>query len=148
MEPTIESLEQEVKTEHDLYLRALADFENYRRRVERERSQMGREALRRFILPLLDVIDDLERLLKFAEAAASPLADRIRDVHAKLLKILDIEGIRPFESVGQPFDPSIHEAVATQPAGEHPPGTVVEEVRHGYRWYDDILRPARVVVAS
>jgi molecular chaperone GrpE len=148
MEPTIESLEHEVKTEHDLYLRALADFENYRRRVEREKSQLGREALRRFILPLLDVIDDLERLLKFAEAAASPLADRIRDVHAKLLKILDIEGIRPFGSVGQPFDPSIHDAVATQPAGERPPGTVVEEVRRGYRWDDEALRPARVVVAS
>jgi molecular chaperone GrpE len=148
MERTLESLEHELKTEHDLHLRALADFENYRRRVERESSQLGRETLRRFILPLLDVIDDLVRLLKFAEAAGSPLADQIRDVHGKLLKILDIEGIRPFESVGQPFDPSLHDAVATQPAAKHPAGTVVEEVRRGYRWDDQLLRPARVVVAS
>ncbi|HYR43805.1 MAG TPA: nucleotide exchange factor GrpE, partial [Terriglobia bacterium] len=67
MERTVEILEQELKTEHDLYLRALADFENYRRRTDRERAQFGKEALRRFILPLLDVIDDLERLLNFAE---------------------------------------------------------------------------------
>jgi molecular chaperone GrpE len=147
MERTIENLEQELKSEHDLYLRALADFENYRRRTDRERSQFGREALRRFVLPLLDVIDDLERLLNFAETNASPLTDRIRDVHKKLLKILDIEGIRPFQSVGRPFDPSLHEAVATQPASDGTQGMVVEEVRRGYRWDDETLRTARVVVA-
>ena len=61
MERTVESLEQDLKSEHDLYLRALADFENYRRRVERDRDHAGREALRRFLLPLLDIVDDLER---------------------------------------------------------------------------------------
>jgi molecular chaperone GrpE len=147
MERTIENLEQELKSEHDLYLRALADFENYRRRTDRERSHFGREALRRFVLPLLDIIDDLERLLNFAETNASPLTDRIRDVHKKLLKILDVERIRPFESVGRPFDPSLHEAVATQPASDGTQGMVVEEVRRGYRWDDEILRTARVVVA-
>src|SRR5258708_7856369 len=99
MERTLENLEQELKTEHDLYLRALADFENYRRRTDRDRAHFGREGLRRFILPLLDIIDDLERLLNFADTQASPFTDQIRDVYQKLLKLLDIEGIRPFQSV-------------------------------------------------
>jgi molecular chaperone GrpE len=148
MERTIENLEQELKTEHDLYLRALADFENYRRRTDRERARFGREALRRFMLPLLDVIDDLERLLNFAETQGSPLTDQIRDIHQKLLKLLDIEGIRPFQSVGNPFDPALHEAVATQPAAEQTEGTVLQEVRRGYFWDDELLRSARVVVAA
>jgi len=147
MEPTIENLEQELKSEHDLYLRALADFDNYRRRTDRERAQFGREALRRFILPLLDVIDDLERLLTFAETETSPFVDRIRGVHRKLLKLLEVEGIRPFQSIGKPFEPALHEAVATEPAGEHPPGAIVQEVRRGYSWDDEVLRTASVVVA-
>jgi molecular chaperone GrpE len=147
MERTIENLEQELKSEHDLYLRALADFDNFRRRVDRERDQSGREALRKFILGLLDVIDDLQRFLNFVQNETSPFVDGIRLVHQKLLKLLESEGVRPFESVGKPFDPTIHEAVATQPAGERTPGIVVEEVRPGYKWNDELLRTARVVVA-
>jgi molecular chaperone GrpE len=147
MERTVESLEQELKSEHDLYLRALADFDNFRRRTERERAHFGKEALRRFILPILDVVDDLERFLKSAPNEPSPFADGIRAIHQKLVKILDAAGVRPFESVGHPFDPSQHEAVATAPATEHPPGTIVQEARRGYRWDDEVLRSARVVVA-
>jgi len=69
-------------------------------------------------------------------------------VHRKLLKLLEVEGIRPFQSIGRPFDPTLDEAVATQPAaGEYTPGIVVQEVRRGYAWDDELLRTARVVVA-
>src|SRR4030095_6095494 len=78
MEPTIENLEQELRSEHDLYLRALADFENYRRRIEREREHLGKEALRRFLLPLLDVLDDFERFLNSVENDTSPFIDVMR----------------------------------------------------------------------
>jgi molecular chaperone GrpE len=147
MERTVENLEQELKSEHGLYLRALADFENYRRRIERERGQLGKESLRRFLLPLLDVIDDFDRFLNLVENETSPFIAGMRVVHGKLLKLLEVEGVRPFESVGQPFDPSIHEAVGTAPPGEYPPGTVVQEIRRGYRWGDELLRIPRVVVA-
>ena len=148
MERTVENLEQELKTEHDLYLRSLADFENYRRRIDRERSHFGKEALRDFLLSLLDAIDDLERLLNFVADESTPFIDGIRAVHRKLMNLLEREGVRPFESVGKPFDPSIHEAVSTAAAGENTLGNVVQEVRRGYRWKDDLLRPARVVVAA
>jgi molecular chaperone GrpE len=150
MERTIESLEHELKSEHDLYLRALADFDNYRRRIDRERAQLGREALRRFILQLLDVVDDFERFLNIVESETSPFVNGMRVVHGKFLRVLEAEGVRPFHSVGKPFDPSRHEAAGTAPAGEYPPGTVVEEIRRGYRWgasENELLRTARVVVA-
>jgi molecular chaperone GrpE len=146
MERTVEALEQELKSEHHLYLRALADFDNFRRRIDRERANLGKEALRNFLVPLLDVIDDLERSLKAAETEKSPLVDGVRAVRDKFLRVLDAEGVRPFQSVGQPFDPSQHEAVGTAPAEGHPQGTVVQEVQPGYRWGDDLLRSARVVV--
>ena len=146
MERTIEDVEQELKTEHGLYLRALADFDNYRRRMDRERSHVGREALRQFILSLLDVVDDLERLLNVAEEG-TPFLKEVRMVHRKLMDLLEKAGVRPFESVGKPFDPSLHEVVATAPAGERTEGLVVQEVKRGYLWDNDLLRPAHVLVA-
>jgi molecular chaperone GrpE len=145
-EKTIETLEQDLKTEHAMYLRALADFDNYRRRIDRERNKFGTEALRDFMSELLDVVDDLERFLNFVEET-SPFIDGVRFVHQKLLSLLEKEGVRPFESVGKPFDPSLHEVVTTVPAEDTTEGTIVHEARRGYKFRDDILRPARVVVA-
>src|SRR2546425_12286158 len=109
MERTIEDVEQELKTEHGLYLRALADFDNYRRRMDRERSHVGREALRGFILSLLEVVDDLERLVNVAEEN-TPFLNEVRMVHRKLSVLLEKTGGRPFDSVGETFDPSVPEA--------------------------------------
>src|SRR5262249_15995460 len=148
MERTVETLEQELKSEHNLYLRALADFENYRRRIDRERAQLGKEALRQFILPFLDIIDDLERFLKSVENENSPFIKGMRVAQRKFIKLLESQGVSPSQSVGERFDPALHEAVGTAAASdEYPEGTVVEEVRRGYRWGDDLLRSARVVVA-
>ena len=147
-EKTIEDLEQDLKSEHGLYLRALADFDNYRRRIDRERAQFGTESLRRFIVPLLDVVDDLERLLKSADEQANPFVDGARVVHQKLLSLLEKEGVRPFKAVGKQFDPALHEVAATSPADDQEQGAIVQELRPGYKFKDDLLRPARVVVAA
>jgi molecular chaperone GrpE len=148
VERTIESLEQELKTEHNLHLRALADFENYRRRVNREREHVGKEALGEFMRPLLDGVDDLERLLEFVGDETSPVIDAVRAVYRKMSDLLAREGVRPMQAVGEPFDPSIHEVVATAPAGEKNMGTVVQEIRRGYTWDGELLRTAQVVVAA
>jgi molecular chaperone GrpE len=146
-EKTIEALEQDLKSEHGLHLRALADFDNYRRRIERERFQFGTEMLRSFLVGLLDVMDDLERFLDFVGEETSPFIDGIRVVYQKLISLLESVDVRPFESYGKPFDPSLHEVAGTQPAADKMEGTVVQEVRRGYRFKNDLLRPARVVVA-
>src|SRR5262245_37693124 len=147
-EKTIETLERDLKSEHNLHLRALADFDNYRRRIERDRAQFGTELLRNFLASLLDVVDDLERFLNVVAEETSPFIDGIRVVHQKLLDLLEKEGVRPFETVGQPFDPSLHEIAGVQPVEGKPQGTIIQEVRRGYKFRDDLLRPARVIVAA
>src|SRR5262245_44997199 len=124
-EKTIETLEQDLKTEHDLHLRALADFDNYRRRIDRERAHVRREALRDSMSGLLDAVDDLERSLEFAGKEKSPFIDAVRVAHQKLLALLEKEGVSPFESVGKPFDPALHEVASTAPGEEDTLGSVV-----------------------
>ena len=148
MERPVESLEQELKTEHDLHLRALADFDNFRRRVNRERAHIGKEALRDFIRSLLDAVDDLERLLEFAGGDTSPIIDAVGAVYRKIMSLLAKNGVRPIESVGQPFDPALHEVVATVAAVDKALGVVVQEVRRGYVWDGDLLRSTQVVVTA
>jgi molecular chaperone GrpE len=69
-------------------------------------------------------------------------------IHRKLLGLLEAQGVTPLDSLGESFDPALHEAVGSVRADEHEPGTIVEEVQRGYRWGDDLLRPARVRVAQ
>jgi molecular chaperone GrpE len=97
---------------------------------------------------LLDVVDDLERLLEFVGDEISPVIDAVRAVYRKIMDLLASEGVKPMQSVGQPFDPALHEVVATAPAGEKTMGIVVQEVRRGYMWDDEVLRTAQVVVAA
>ncbi|HEX4999711.1 MAG TPA: nucleotide exchange factor GrpE [Terriglobia bacterium] len=148
MPKQVESLEEELRIEHDLYLRALADFANYRRRMERAQTEFGILARRELIIPLLDIVDDFERALGAEGAGENSFLEGMRAVHKKLTALLEKEGIHAFESVGEPFDPARHEATASAPAVDQAPGTVVQEIRRGYRQGDDVLRPARVIVAQ
>jgi molecular chaperone GrpE len=144
----LERLQEQLRTEHEMYLRALADFENYRRRVERESARTVRSGKREIILSMLDVLDGFDRALQHAGKDQSSLFDGLQAIHRKLLAILQAQGIAPFDSVGQTFDPALHEAIAAVAANGHPSGTIVEDVQRGYRWGDEVLRPARVRVAQ
>jgi molecular chaperone GrpE len=144
----IELLREELRHEHDMYLRALADFDNYRRRVERERSSAARSGKREVILPLLNVLDDFDRALTHLGDAPAALSDGLRAVHRKLLGLLDAQGVTPFKSLGEPFNPELHEALGSVDREDQEPGTVAEEMQRGYRWGADILRHARVRVAK
>ena len=144
----LERLQEQLRTEHEMYLRALADFENYRRRVDRESSRTVRSGKREIILSLLEVLDGFDRAFQHAEKNQSPLFEGLQAIHRKLLGVLQAQGIAPFDSVGQTFDPALHEAIASVAANGHPSGTVVDDVQRGYRWGDEVLRPARVRVAQ
>jgi molecular chaperone GrpE len=72
----------------------------------------------------------------------------MRAIHRKLLGLLEAQGIKPFDSLGQTFNPELHEAIASVPSDSHQPGEIVDEVQRGYRWGDQVLRPARVRVAT
>jgi len=146
--PELERLKEELQREHDMYLRALADFDNYRRRVDRERGATAQRSKREVLLPLLEVLDDLDLAFRHLEDVPSSVSEGLQAIHRKLLGFIEAQGIAPFDSIGQPFDPALHEAAGSIRSDKYESGTVAEEVQHGYRMGNELLRPARVRVAQ
>jgi molecular chaperone GrpE len=144
----IERLKHELSREHDRHLRALADFDNYRKRVQRERDSAAQAGKRQLVLALLDVMDDFERALAYANTAPESILTGARVIHKRLTDLLQAEGVVPYTSAAQPFDPALHEAVEVINTDQAMPGVVLNELSHGYRWGDEVLRPARVRVAQ
>jgi len=144
----IDKLRDDLRNERDRNLRTLADFKNYRRRVERDGSKLAEEGKRAIILPLLDIIDDMEKAMQWASDAEQPVVKGVRIIHKKLLALLETQGVLPFESAGTPFNHDLHEAVAMADHEDLEPGTVIDELRRGYLWNNELLRPAQVRVAG
>jgi molecular chaperone GrpE len=145
-ESEVERLKEELNREHEMYLRTLADFDNYRQRVDRERAATAQRAKREVLLPWLEVLDDLALAFRHLDDVPSSISEGLQAIHRKLLGFLEAQGIAPFDSIGQPFDPTWHDAVGSVRSDKYESGTVVEEVRQGYRMGDELLRPARVRV--
>ena len=141
-------LRAELQQEHDRYLRMRADFENFRRRVERDRDVAARQAKRELLKALVDLADDFGRALVHIDESPDSVAEGLFRMQRRLESLLEAEGVKSFESVGQSFDPTRHEAMATVQGGDVAPGTVVDEAGRGYLWNDELLRPARVRVAE
>jgi molecular chaperone GrpE len=148
MESETERLKEEVRREHAMYLRALADFDNYRRRIERDRASAADIGKREIILSLLDVLDGFDNAFRQAGSAKSSMSEGFRLLHRKLLGLLEAHGVTPFRSVGERFDPHLHEAVGSVETDDFESDTIVDEVQRGYRKGDEVLRPARVRVAK
>jgi molecular chaperone GrpE len=143
-----ERLKAELSREHELYLRTLADFDNYRRRSERERAGSAHSGKREIILPLLEVLDDFDRALEHLGDAPEWVSSGFDAIYRCLNSILQVQGIVPYESLGERFDPVRHEAVGLTEDKDVEPGTVIAELNRGYSWGDEVLRPARVRVAQ
>ena len=143
-----ERLKAELSREHELYLRTLADFDNYRRRAERERADSAHAGKRELILPLLEVLDDFDRALEHLGDASEWVSSGFDAIYRRFHSILQAQGIVPYESLGDRFDPVRHEAAGLTESQDVEPGTVVGELSRGYRWGDEVLRPARVRVAQ
>jgi molecular chaperone GrpE len=136
----------------DLYerlLRSAAEFDNYRKRTDRERREIFDRAAAGVLEDLLPIVDDLARAIAAAADSPDPaLRDGIELIHRALLDLLRRRGVEPFESVGEMFDPEWHEAVASEPAGDRPDGQITRELRRGYRFGERLLRAAQVTVAK
>ncbi len=144
----LEGLRAELEQEHDRYLRARADFENYRRRVERDRDVAARQAKRALLLALVDLADGFDRALVHIDESPDSVVAGLYGMQRRLRSLLEAEGVKSFESVGRPFDPTRHEALAAVRDFDGASGTVVDEAGRGYLWNDELLRPARVRVAE
>ena len=128
-------------------LRRRAEFENYRKRVERDRSQAGFEAAASLLRELVPTVDNLERALA-SGAGEETLRQGVELTYRELLAFLESQGVRVHDPVGQPFDPLIHQALMHEAVPGVPEGTVVEVLRKGYAYKDRLLRPALVKVAK
>ena len=140
----------EAEEQRNLYLRALADFENYKKRVDRttaERSAAGRRDL---LKRVLGVLDNLYRAAGYREQGVAPekLVDGLLATVKQFGTLLETEDVRPIDVLGKPFDPAVAEAVGTRPNPDVPEHTVLDEARKGYRIGDEILRPAQVIVST
>ena len=133
----------------DRMLRLAAEFDNYRKRVDRDRRDQADAAVAAAVEDLLPVIDNLERAL---EAPATGDADSYRQgvelIYRQMLELLRRRGVTAIESVGTDFDPQVHQAVAHEASSDHREGEVMEELRRGYMLGDRLLRPAMVKVAK
>ncbi|HXM19262.1 MAG TPA: nucleotide exchange factor GrpE [Candidatus Tumulicola sp.] len=140
----------EAEEQHNLYLRALADLDNFRKRSERLTRERADEGKRDVLRRLLPVLDNMQRAAEYRrkDTPAEQLVDGVLATVRQFQSALEAENVRPIDTLGKPFDPLVAEAVATQPAADGTPeGTVVAEARPGYMLGDEVLRPAQVVVA-
>lgn len=134
---------------YDLLLRKTAEFDNYRKRIDRERQSTTQSAAADLIEELLPLVDDLERALKAeAPAAAETYRQGVELIYRQLLETLKRRGVRPIEALGADFDPHYHQAVSHEPAQDRREGEVIEEFRRGYMLGDRLLRPSMVKVAK
>jgi len=146
-----EKLQAEVQQLNDKYLRLYAEFDNYKRRTQKERVELLQTAGKDVIVSLLPVLDDFDRALKAMETAAdvAPVKEGILLVSTKLKNTLAQKGLKDVESINQPFNTDFHEAITNIPAPtEELKGKVIDEVEKGYTLNDNVIRFAKVVVGA
>jgi molecular chaperone GrpE len=147
--PELDTLRRERDDYYDRLLRKTAEFDNYRKRVERERREQADEKVSDLLIDILGVADDFERALS-VDAADDIAAYRrgIELIQTKLQDLLKRHGVRPIEALGTDFDPNRHQAVMQEVSPGHREGEVIGELRRGYTIGDRLLRPAMVKVAK
>ena len=150
----LKRLEGEVKDLRESLARRQADFENYRKRMERERSETYNRVVADIAAKLLPVLDNLKRALETEASVEAAESDEFRHflsgvdlIHKQLNGVLDALGVKPVLAEGEQFDPHLHEAVVTEPTDDYEPDTVMQEIVRGFRLGDKLIRPALVKVA-
>ncbi|TEB07229.1 heat shock protein GrpE [Pelotomaculum schinkii] len=132
---------------YDRLLRLQADFENFRRRTRQEKDDYYKYASEQLVVALLPVLDNFGLALAAEGDSIEGFKAGVEMIYKQLLDVLATEGVTPIQAVGEPFDPTRHEAVAQDDSGEHPANTVVEEFRRGYSLREKVIRPSMVKVA-
>lgn len=144
----IVELRKERDSLHDRLLRQAAEFDNYRKRVDRERKDLAQVAAIDFVQDLLPVIDDFERALQTDAPGAESYRQGLEIIHRALIDMLRKRGVTPIDAVGTDFDPQVHQAVAYEEAPDRRDGEVMEQFARGYKLGDKLVRPAMVKVAK
>jgi molecular chaperone GrpE len=149
--PPSDQARSEADEYKDKYLRSVAELSNYRKRAEKDREDSLRHANAALVRSLLNVLDNLDRVVTSAqEHPENPAAilDGAKLTADSFRKVLCEHNVTPIEAEGQPFDPVVHEALMQQPSDEYTTPTVLKVVQDGYKLYDRVIRPARVIVSA
>ena len=144
----IVELRKERDNLQDRLLRQAAEFDNYRKRQDRERKDWPQMAAIDFVQELLPVIDDFERALQIEAPGAESYRQGLEIIHRRLMDMLRKRGVTPIDAVGADFDPNVHQAVVYEDAPDRRDGEVIEQFTRGYRLGDKLVRPAMVKVAK
>lgn len=147
----LEDVTLEKSEMHDRYLRLYSEFDNYRKRSNKDKLELIKNASEEMIRALLPVVDDFERAIKTAQAieGGDAMLEGVQLIYSKLTAILKQKGLTAMESIGKPFDTDFHEAITNIPATEESQkGLVVDEVEKGYLLNEKVIRYAKVVVAN
>jgi molecular chaperone GrpE len=148
-ESPVDAMRREKDALQDQLLRTAAEFDNYRKRVDRDRRDQAEAATASALTGLLPIIDDLERALKApAGGDIEGFRKGIELIHQQMLELLRKRGVKTIEAVGEDFDPRYHQAVAHESSPDHREGEVIEEFARGYMLGDRLLRPSMVKVAK
>jgi len=145
----LDQLRQEKDALQDRLLRTAAEFENYRKRVERERRDLADYQKADILVELLPILDNFERAMQAPSGnEGEPLRKGVELIHRQMVDFLKKRGASPIDSLGADFDPNFHQAVIHEASPSHREGEVIEELQRGYMLGDKLLRPAMVKVAK
>lgn len=147
MEMRLRKVEEDGKTKEDKVLRMAAEFENYKKRTRREWDLHQKKANADLLVGILGVLDDFDRAFDAADDEGDHFHSGIRMIHAQLMDVLRRAGLSEIDAEGKPFDPQFHEAMGEASSADVEPGTILHIVQKGYMLHDQLLRPARVIVA-
>lgn len=150
LQAEVEKALSEAKALQEQYLRTLADMENLRKRTQREKEELAKFANENILREILPVMDNLERAVEHAEQAESSegLLEGVQMTLAQFSQVLDRFGVKPVDSVGQPFDPALHQAMGQLETEEYPANAVAQQMQKGYQLNERLLRPAMVMIAK
>jgi molecular chaperone GrpE len=150
LETRLQEKEKEAKENYDRYLRLSAELENYKKRMEKEKTDTYKFANENILKDLMPVLDNLERALEHGREAGTPkaLLDGVELTHKALWTVMEKYGVTRIEALGEEFDPNHHEAVMVQEDAQKPAGQVISQLQIGYRLHNRLVRPAMVVVSK
>jgi molecular chaperone GrpE len=146
----VQTLTDERDQLRDQVLRAMADFQNFKRRNQQEMNLFRQFATENFVRELLPVLDNFERSMAHIQSGANleKVLEGVRAIERQLRQVIEGQNVTRIKSIGEPFDPALHEALGTDPDSDQPEDTVSVEIEAGYRIGDKVIRPARVRIAK
>ena len=145
---TLPEAQENIAELNERIVRLTADFDNFRKRAQRDKDEARQFANQGLLEKLLPVLDNFEMALTAVKGADPSVRDGVQMILDQLLSVLKESGVEPVDALGQPFDPNLHEALSQEETTEAEEGTVVQQVQCGYKLNDRLVRPARVVVAK